>query len=168
MDCLGSARRDGGREWLQRHMPRIGAAAAVALLVLIAAVRDFGPSVLPIQVVGQTLAIALSAYLVHAAIDPRSRLPRALARALSSAWLRFLGKYSYGIYVLLTPINVLGAMYLRHAVNDGGGVEIGAKALVYMLATGTLTILVAMVSWRVLEQPFLRLRERITPVAATR
>ncbi len=79
-------------------------------------------------------------------------------RLLSPRWLRDVGKYSYAMYLLHAPVGGLiraltGSRYeaakgLRSVVEQGG----------FLLVTLLLTYLLAMMSWHLLEKPFLRLK----------
>jgi len=75
--------------------------------------------------------------------------------------LRFLGRYSYGIYVyhiLFWPLMVQGLHWLQ--VHLHSRIVAG---LVYLLLWSFSTVGVAMLSFRFLESPFLRLKERFAP-----
>lgn len=76
-------------------------------------------------------------------------------RFFSSAPLRWLGKYSYGIYVfhgLLAPLVVAWVL----ARTDGVGAFL--QSLAYILTSSTLAILVAWCSWHLYERHWLRLK----------
>ncbi len=75
--------------------------------------------------------------------------------------LRFLGRYSYGIYVyhiLFMPIMIQGLGWLQ--VNLHSRVIAG---LVFLTLWILGTILVAVLSYKYFESPFLRLKERFAP-----
>jgi peptidoglycan/LPS O-acetylase OafA/YrhL len=81
-----------------------------------------------------------------------------LGRTLSAAWLRYIGKISYGIYLLHYPIFLLWAKFIRtrdiFASNQVMGNLLG------FVGQMLLAFLAASISWHLLEKPILRLKER--------
>lgn len=79
--------------------------------------------------------------------------------------LRFFGKYSYGIYVLHLPLLVGFA----HLLNRGTlpprvwGFQFPAEVAFAVVGLGGCTV-VALLSWHLIEQPFLKLKDRPVPV----
>jgi peptidoglycan/LPS O-acetylase OafA/YrhL len=80
------------------------------------------------------------------------------AKLISSSPLRFLGLYSYGIYVFHVPlvnqlwargVNVYLREYFRHAL---------VGSLVFMMICFTASIVIAVASYHLYEKPFLRLK----------
>ena len=79
-------------------------------------------------------------------------------RLLASAPLRFLGKYSYGLYVyhhLLRP--VWYACFWHGWIKPQLGTGLWAVGC-YVLLAGTASIALAMLSWAVVESPCLKLK----------
>ena len=76
------------------------------------------------------------------------------------AWppLRYIGRRSYGLYMYHFAIFTVVAALFRHYGRASGG----WFALQCVIAVG-LTLIVAEVSWRVVEQPLLSLKERFAP-----
>jgi peptidoglycan/LPS O-acetylase OafA/YrhL len=79
-----------------------------------------------------------------------------MSRLMRLPLFTWLGKYSYGMYVVQLPLAILlpSALVLPHLA--GAGVH--ASALGYVALMCALTAVVAVVSFHVLEQPFLRLK----------
>jgi len=102
------------------------------------------------------LAFTFSGVLgLSLASDARTSL---LGRALSAGWLRYIGKISYGIYLLHYPIFLLWARFIGsqgfcqpHSV---------ARNLLAFAGQILLATTAASISWRFFEQPILRLKER--------
>jgi peptidoglycan/LPS O-acetylase OafA/YrhL len=84
-----------------------------------------------------------------------------LGGVFRSSPMRFLGKYSYGIYVVHHPvIMILGRSRLGASEwPTWGGAEILGQLFV-LVAGGAFSIILALVSWNLLEAPMLRLKDR--------
>ncbi len=100
------------------------------------------------------------------------RAGTAWAWAFEREWLRFFGKYSYGIYVLhmvaLSPM-----LRTQRAAIDGLTHNKALGVLVAGVSSLAVSVMAAYVSYHLYEQPFLRLKRyfgygpvRITQVAA--
>jgi len=114
--------------------------------------------------VGYTfLAIAFTGLLgISLASDPRSSL---LGRSLSAGWLRYIGRISYGIYLLHYPLFILWArfigslgFYQTHKLAGNLAGFAGQIALATMAAS---------ISWRFFEEPILRLKELFPSASET-
>lgn len=84
-----------------------------------------------------------------------------LNRLLRTRGLRFLGKYSYGLYVFHIPV----ALGLHNILGSGYGIPSIMNSqvpgqLVFALLAGLTSVVLALLSWHVLEQPFLKLKKR--------
>jgi peptidoglycan/LPS O-acetylase OafA/YrhL len=79
-----------------------------------------------------------------------------LSRVMRMPLLTWLGKYSYGMYVVQLPLAVLlpSALVLPHLWGAG----IHASALGYVALMCGITAALAVISFHVLEEPFLRLK----------
>jgi peptidoglycan/LPS O-acetylase OafA/YrhL len=150
-------RAPGGLERLRRAAPWGLTAAAAAVAAVWAWRGSFFGGDPAVQVWGfGPLAAGWAALLVLALPGGG---PAALGRALSAPWLRALGRYSYGLYVLHYPIFLglertgLGPAVLAAAL----GSELLGIAAFAGLAGGA-TLAAALVSWRLLERPFLSLK----------
>jgi peptidoglycan/LPS O-acetylase OafA/YrhL len=110
----------------------------------------------------ESLAIALGAVVFAATIatvvlsgDGRC------ARAFSRRTPRFLGRYSYALYVVHQPLILLllhPTMFQRPV--DGGASRMPMYGEL-LVATAALSVSVALVSWHGLEKHFLRMKERV-------
>jgi peptidoglycan/LPS O-acetylase OafA/YrhL len=78
----------------------------------------------------------------------------ALGSSVAPSWLRYLGKISYGLYVF----HMLALYIVEKAI--GGYAKNFSKFLVFWSGGLALTLLMAAVSYRFFESPFLRLKER--------
>lgn len=102
------------------------------------------------------LAIAFTGLLGLSLVsDARSSL---LGRSLSARWLRYIGKTSYGVYLLHYPLFLLWA----HLIASQNLLSLNAVARNLLAFAGQmlLAILAASISWRFFEKPILQLKER--------
>jgi|SRR5580700_2207190 peptidoglycan/LPS O-acetylase OafA/YrhL len=77
-----------------------------------------------------------------------------LESGVAPAWLRYLGKISYGLYVF----HVLALYLVENAI--GGYAKNFHKFFVFWSGGLALTLVMAALSYRFVESPFLRLKER--------
>jgi peptidoglycan/LPS O-acetylase OafA/YrhL len=128
--------------------------------------RGFHQDETPVLVLGQSLVALASAALVYAAaVSPSSgeKWWLRLRSMLSMSWLRDVGTYSYGMYVLHFPIQFLLMDHLRPFVN---GSEDGLRVLrllCYLAGIVLLSYAAARLSWLLIERPALQLKERLAP-----
>jgi peptidoglycan/LPS O-acetylase OafA/YrhL len=116
------------------------------------------------SIVGYTfLAFAFAGLLgVSLASDPRSSL---LGRSLSAGWLRYIGRISYGIYLLHYPLFILWARF----IGSLGFYQAHKLAgnLVAFAGQIALATIAASISWRFFEEPILRLKELFPSASET-
>jgi peptidoglycan/LPS O-acetylase OafA/YrhL len=105
------------------------------------------------------LAVLMGAVLILAVGRPAHGL---LERLLSWAPLRFLGRYSYGLYVLHHPISILlpRAGLTIAAFPEWMGSQMPGFVF-FGLAAGGLSIGLALLSWHLWESRFQGLRDRV-------
>ncbi len=104
-----------------------------------------------VNLVGYSFVAIASTSWIAMALKPGG----AVAWTMSFRWLRFLGKYSYGIYVLHMP--VVAAKLLVPTLQQ----HIHAKPLFHLATSAVvmaITIPLAMLSYKFYEQPFLSLK----------
>ncbi len=107
-----------------------------------------------VNLIGYSLSAVASASLIALSLRPDSLAER----LFDVGWLRFLGKYSYGIYVwhlfIAELIGVGPRLYLdRHLHSKALGL-IGSAFLI-----GCISILVALLSYHLYEVQFLRFKK---------
>lgn len=131
--------------------PRIAPAAAVlALAVLLVAMATVaGPFWTPLYF-GGWLAVSLLAAVLIASTTTED--PGRLQRGLASRPAVWLGRRSYGVYLFSAPIT--------EAVNR----ELHASLRLRGLVVAVATLLIAEASYRWVESPFLRRKERYQPL----
>ncbi len=154
------------QENLVRWMRQLTVGSLCALGVLVLYERGFHSDDLLVQVVGQSLIALLSAAVVYYCVAPPVGAALRVQSAMSAAWLRFFGKYSYAMYVLHFPIQRILSFYLADTLNAGSPNARFLKLMAYLACVVALSTAAAMVSWRLLEKPFLDLKDRIAPRGA--
>jgi peptidoglycan/LPS O-acetylase OafA/YrhL len=152
-----------GRRWLSLWMPIVARVSLAALIAVLLLAHGFGPSMPPVAVVGQSVVAALSAWMIYLVAAPGTALADRAQRAMSADWLRSLGKYSYAIYVFHLPIHVAGDAILGDAINSGSPGVRAVRLVSYLAGAFGLSVVAAIISWRVLEKPCLDLKERLAP-----
>jgi peptidoglycan/LPS O-acetylase OafA/YrhL len=120
---------------------------------------------LPTQTFGYSVLGLMFAGLIALVITSRPR--GSVDRLLSSRPLVALGRYSYALYVLHHPVLYL-VQRSGFRVVDGPRL-LGSQLplqLAYMVLLGGVCLLLAILSWQIIESPFLRLKERFAHNAA--
>lgn len=152
-----------GRRLLADWQGRVALLAGLALGVLVAVQHglqydDFGT-----EVIGQSLVALLSVSLVAYAVASRPQAPPQLREFLSRPGLRAIGKYSYAMYLFHLPILELLQPHFEAWVRGADTPLRVVRLGVYILTVLVLTFLAALVSWRLIEKPFLDLKDKIAP-----
>lgn len=87
-------------------------------------------------------------------------------RFFENSILRSLGKYSYAMYIFQLPLIPLLSTWISPASCElwMGNRLLGAS--IYIIVMFAITYGLSVLSWRVLESPMLRLRDRLCPASA--
>lgn len=139
------------------------ALAALAALVALATLWNAGVGALPWLVLplrGTLVALLSGALIVVALAAPA---PGVVGRVFCSGAARFLGKYSYGLYVFQ---GLIAASFQGHQVEDRLTRALGSHgaAMAAQAAAGVgLSLLLAIGSYELFEKHFLRLKGRLAP-----
>ena len=115
--------------------------------------RAWKPGAPLLETAGYTwIALFYVAILLFVLTRPDSRL----TKALRMKWLCWMGTRAYGIYLFHT-----GVQYLLFGLIWGRGATINSiPTFLVTVAAVSLTLLLAMASWRYIEQPLIRMGRR--------
>jgi len=90
-----------------------------------------------------------------------------LRRIFEQKWLRFFGIYSYSLYLFHLPVRaaIRDILFSDRQFRELSSSALPGQFLFYCVAT-LAVIPFSLLSWRCLEQPFLKLKVRFTPIKA--
>lgn len=151
---LAMAQRGRLRSWLPRIAP---AGLALSSLLCIAIAWSTGNFAFEqnrtVNLVGYSLLALASTSLIALALSPSSRT----AKLFRAPVLRFLGRYSYGLYVLHQMIAAAVEFWLGDALRRTFPHKVVLHLVSFVLVLA-ITLPAAMASFHLLERPFLRLK----------
>ena len=150
--------------WVRAHLRMVLIGTSAVALIAIGIQHGFPPSDTWGEAVDQPLSGIFSALVVMAIVcgplldAAGGRAQARLQRVLSAPWLTSIGKYSYAIYVVHLPVHILlSATFHDFMVRGSGGARFMAHAGYSAVVLGA-SLLIALVTWNVLEYPFLALK----------
>ena len=132
-------------------------ASGTVLCALLLVLRRFPPTVPATVTVGYSALAAFFAATINLTLQSPSG--SRVDRALSAPVLRFLGRYSYALYVFHHPV-VLWMRGTRFNVSELPllfGSRLPAQAAYFLVCLGV-SLALALLSWSLIESPFLRLK----------
>jgi peptidoglycan/LPS O-acetylase OafA/YrhL len=120
------------------------------------------PSDTIVEVLGlPSLAILSSTLVVELVTRPRGRV----SRFCNQRALLFLGKYSYGTYIVHFPmvlaLHGAGITFERLCARTGSQI---AAQIVFFLILGSGSVALSVLSWNLLEKRIVRLKDRYFPI----
>lgn len=148
---------------LWRWRNHIFGGASVVVVAVVLWTHGFAGYDPVVEIIGQPAIATVFAFPMFATVCPSNRVESRLTRWMSAGWLRRLGKYSYAIYVIHMPLHVVLEGTAAPLVNGHG--SWGSMALMFVYSTMILglSILLAIVSWNLIERRFLLLKDRLAP-----
>jgi peptidoglycan/LPS O-acetylase OafA/YrhL len=154
---LALALRGPERLWIQEAGGRLMGSTAVVFLLLELASHITQHHLLSLEstapwmsTLGFSLVDLFCAGVILIAIQPRT----VLSRVMQLPWLRKLGQMSYGFYILHYPPQILYLWVTRHYFQP----HLRHVGPAYLLLAFASTVLLAWLSFRFFETPFLRLK----------
>ena len=147
---------------LFRWLPAITAVSTSVLGALAFHQRGLHALESPVLIYGQTLTAVLSACLIAwTQKDPVSGGGK-MSRIMTNGLLRDLGKYSYAIYLIHAPLHAVFNEYATPIVRASDGPLHLPRLLAYTVFVLALSYGASRITWLILEQPALRLKDRLT------
>jgi peptidoglycan/LPS O-acetylase OafA/YrhL len=142
------ARVPDGLAVMRRWATPIGLAAALPVAVLLR-------YNIALPTVGHTLVALLFGAILVLSLTASSG--SAVAKATASPILRFFGRYSYALYIFHHPLLWVRPVFSLAFVPTVFGSQLPAYLLWLVISIGA-TVSIALVSWHLLEKPFLRMK----------
>jgi peptidoglycan/LPS O-acetylase OafA/YrhL len=153
-------RSPAARAWLRSHFRQLVIGVLVVLALTAAVTHGFSRTRLTGQSIGYlALALGFGVLVLGAALGDVTSADGRLMRLLRSRFLRTLGKYSYGMYVLHPAVDLVLRPLVGRWIRPDETAPL-AVAMPYMLVACIVTFGVAFVSFHLLEKPFLALKSR--------
>ena len=131
---------------------RLGSAAAAAFLFIVVMRRDFSNEDPFILTIGISLLTIMYASLLILALTFRP-----LSAIMELPVMRWFGKYSYGLYVWHPIVNMI---LLHSPLTERFGEMSPAKGVLLLIMAFMVSVLTALASYKFLESPLLRLKNR--------
>ena len=156
-------RHERGQVLVTAVRGKIGVVLLSTMAILLLKVRGFHSDDRTIAVFGQSIIVGLCfAFLAYVVVDRGATASR-LQQMFTWSGLRTLGKYSYAMYLFHFPIHHLLKVPLGPwVVGSDDSLRI-VRVLAYLALIFLLTFSAALISWRVIEKPFLDLKDRFAP-----
>jgi peptidoglycan/LPS O-acetylase OafA/YrhL len=149
------ARSGAGITALVKPAKIIAVICAVGILGIYAVIHDLNPKYAIVRTVGFTLLGLFFGGMLILSVTSKPTSPGGWA--LQSKGLRFMGKYSYGLYVFHPMLVPLVRQWVSPTAMAG---KIGAfpALVVHIAACFAISIAVALLSWHLYEKHFLKLK----------
>jgi peptidoglycan/LPS O-acetylase OafA/YrhL len=153
------AREPGGLDWLRRRVRPAVALGVMGVAAIMLTARGKVVETLAMQSVGYPLLALTCAALLAGALTGAEDSP--FGRLWRSRVLGYFGRLSYGLYVLhplLLVLVVWRGLDVPWLAERTGSQLLGQAVFAGLMTA--LSVAVALVSWHLWEQPFLRLKSR--------
>ena len=136
-------------------------AGFLLILSAIAINKNFAATGFGSASLNQTLIALWFAAVIGVSISSAgSEIGEKLRKFLSSRPLATLAKYSYGMYVVHIPLLRLVMPKVSDEAESYDGLQLLAASNAFCIVVTIASLLVAMATWRLIENPFLRLKSK--------
>ena len=148
------------RDWLNR---RWKTAAWLAAAVLMGGIVALKLSLFAWDVRAQMVAIPAVTILTAAMVFAASQrlLPARLSSVLCSRMFVYFGRRSYGLYLIHLPVAYALARRFGHPLGQLRPIPQATASIAIMVLGMALSVALAELSWRIVEQPAQRLKKRL-------
>jgi peptidoglycan/LPS O-acetylase OafA/YrhL len=161
-----TAREPGGIDKFARWLRPVALVSTAALAAILMTASGRVVDALAMQSVGYPLLAVVCVGLLAGALSQKTSSP--LDALWQTAALRFFGRYSYGIYVLhplLLLLVIRGGFDVPYFAQLLGSQLAGQAVFAGVITAGSVGV--ALVSWHLWEQPFLRLKSYVPMLGPT-
>ncbi|MCY7290350.1 MAG: acyltransferase, partial [Cryobacterium sp.] len=160
-------RDERGRALVAALRGKLTVLLVLSLLALVAVKHGFHSDDPVVAIIGQSLIVGLSFCLLAFAADASTLGFGLLQRILCWRGSRTLGKYSYAMYIFHFPIHHSLKLPLGLWVAGADDSLRIVRVLAYLTLILILAFGASLLSWRLIEKPFLDLKEKWAPRADT-
>ena len=163
--CVGSALAAGVtlprvERFLSHWWKRIAVTSAVLLIgIFVAFQGDLNPFRTSSQVYAIPTVVILTAMLIFGALE--GTLPAVLNRFFSNGVMTYLGRRSYGLYLIHDPIRIAVSSSRGSGYLSGLPSTFGVNVLL-AVAVAAVSLMLTELSWQLIESPAQNLRGRLT------
>ncbi len=144
---------------LIEHAGKLLLVTLFIILVNIAIFKNFSAINSGVSLLNQTLAGILFVLLVYW-VEGGASLR--LVNVLESAFFRYIGKYSYSIYLFHLPITVAWLEFYKPDFSELGAELTTLHLLFHFVLVLTATFALSSLSWHFIEQPLLKFKHRFS------
>jgi peptidoglycan/LPS O-acetylase OafA/YrhL len=110
-----------------------------------------------LAIVGYTTFAAMFGLLVYEVISGTTRI---INKVLSSGFLKFFGKISYGLYIFHLPVYLLVTPYLKNIITGKYSASANETDLIASVAATFIAIIISYLSYRFFESFFIKLKNK--------
>jgi peptidoglycan/LPS O-acetylase OafA/YrhL len=153
-------RYDEGRRILARVKVPLAIGAFVGLAGVMAYAHGLNRFEWVVQSVGYTLLAVIFALIVAEVAVPK---PRGWKWLVANPLLRVVGKYSYAIYVFHVPVKFILVEYATAHFARFADIHPLMDDVLFTASVGLISFALAVISFVLIERPFLRLKDRLAP-----
>jgi peptidoglycan/LPS O-acetylase OafA/YrhL len=153
-------RSEDGRRILARVRVPLAIGAFTGLAAVMAYAHGLNRFEWVVQSIGYTLLAVIFALVVAEVAVPN---PRGWKWLIANPLLRLVGKYSYAIYIFHVPVKFIVDRYAHDRFARFSDIHPLMDDVLFTASVGLISFALAALSFYLIEQPFLRLKDRLAP-----